>query len=647
MVGRTISHYRISSQLGSGGMGIVYAAEDLRLGRPVALKLVQEEFAKDLTVVERLRAEARAASALNHPNICTIYDVGEYEGQPFIVMELLKGQTLRDKTAGGPLKIPELIDIGIQVADALDAAHRHGILHRDIKPANLFVVERGVVKILDFGVAKRLTQQASAGTTVSTQELITTQGLVVGTVSYMSPEQISGEQLDGRTDIFSLGAVLYECATGRQPFMGKTSGVILAAILNQSPVSPTMLNPEVPMRLQEVINNCLEKDPELRYPDAAGVRADLRRIRRDLESGHSRVLGVAAATEQPLAVDARLTPQPRARRWLFGALAMTAVAAVIMSVWIWSRKPTTSPLPTTSAVRAPDAATQEARAAIDRFDEALGRARRLLASGDLEGASAAVTVASTIDPQSAAVAELSQRISQQRRQSGGTNPRALPTQPSAAPSPPFARATPTAEPPNDQRSATQPTEPVAAPQPAATRGSTSGAAPTVPAPSPPPPQEPVVVNAQPAGPIVELPPQPAQPPRPTETVRPRDDAPGARGRTGAPQSAMAEDDESIRRVIDTWAQAIERKDLAAYRAVKPNLSTDEVRRIQEGFRAVSSQRVAITILGIDHQGQNMAVVRVRRRDTIIAGGRQQTADIQQTMTVARSGTGWIISEIGR
>jgi len=441
--------------------------------------------------------------------------------------------------------------------------------------------------------------------------------------------------------------------------MGKTSGVILAAILNQSPVAPMLLNPEVPMRLQEVMNNCLEKDPELRYPDAAGLRADLRRIRRDLESGHSRVLGVAAATsrvesavsrresEQRLAVDARLTPQPRARRWLFGALAMTAVAAVIMSVWIWSRKPTTSPLPTTSAVRAPDAATQEARAAIDRFDEALGRARRLLASGDLEGASAAVTVASTIDPQSAAVAELSQRISQQRRQSGGTNPRASATQPPAAPSPSFARATPTADPPNDQRSATQPTEPVAAPQPAATRGSTSGAAPTVPAPSPPPPQEPVVVNAQPAGPIVELPPQPAQPPRPTETVRPRDDAPGARGRTGAPQSAMAEDDESIRRVIDTWAQAIERKDLAAYRAVKPNLSTDEVRRIQEGFRAVSSQRVAITILGIDHQGQNMAVVRVRRRDTIIAGGRQQTADIQQTMTVARSGTGWIISEIGR
>jgi protein kinase-like protein len=647
MVGRTISHYRISSQLGVGGMGVVYAAEDLRLGRSVALKLVQEEFAKDLTVVERLRAEARAASALNHPNICTIYDVGEYEGQPFIVMELLKGQTLRAKMTGGPLKVPELIDIGIHVADALDAAHRHGILHRDIKPANLFVVERGVVKILDFGVAKRLTPQASAGTTVSTQELITTQGLVVGTVSYMSPEQISGEQLDGRTDIFSLGAVLYECATGRQPFMGKTSGVILAAILNQSPVSPTLLNPEVPMRLQEVINNCLEKDPELRYPDAAGVRADLRRIRRDLESGHSRVLGVAAATEQPLAVDARLTPQPRTRRWLFGALTMTAVAAVIMSAWIWSRKPTTSPLPTAAAVRAPDAATQEARAAIDRFDEALGRARRLLASGDLEGASAAVTVASTIDPQSAVVAELSQRISQQRSQSGGTNPRALPTQPSAAPSPPFARATPTAEPPNDQRSATQPTEPVAAPQPAATRGSTSGAAPTAPAPSPPPPQESVAVNAQPAGPIVELPPQPAQPPRPTETVRPRDDAPGSRGRTGAPQSAIPEDDESIRRVIDTWAQAIERKDLAAYRAVKPNLSTDEVRRIQEGFRAVSSQRVAITILGIDHQGQDMAVVRVRRRDTIIAGGRQQTADIQQTMTVARSGTGWIISEIGR
>jgi serine/threonine protein kinase len=680
MVGRTISHYRISSQLGAGGMGVVYAAEDVRLGRPVALKLVQEEFAKDPTVVERLRAEARAASALNHPNICTIYDIGEHDGQPFIVMELLKGQTLRDRLAGGPLRIPDLIDVGIQVADALDAAHQHSILHRDIKPANLFMVDRGVVKILDFGVAKRVMPQASPGTTViTTQELITTQGLVVGTVAYMSPEQVSGEQLDGRTDVFSLGVVLYECATGRQPFTGKTPGVTLAAILNQSPVAAMVLNPEIPMRLQEVINNCLEKDPELRYPDAAGLRADLKRIRRDLEPGQSRVLGIAEATsrvdgvvsksesEQRRVVNASLTRKSRARRWMFGVLTVPAIAGVLIAAWIWDLKPVTEQPPpsTTAAVREPDAATrnmidlasaslragsyrtalqyaedaltrapddmeaarirQEARAALARFDEAIGRARRLIALGDLDGASAAVAVAFTIDAQSATVVELSQRISQQRAQRGRTDPRVSPTGKAA--------------------------EPTAVAQAAAARGSTSGATPPVPAPpaqSLPTVQEPVAVNAQPAPPVVEVQPQPEQPPRPPEPIRTNDESPGSRGRAGAAQSATAEDDESmIRRVIDTWAQAIERKDLAAYRTVKPNLSPDEVRRIQEGFRAVSSQRVAITILGIEHQAQNVAFVRLRRRDTIVAGGRQQTTDIQQTMTVARSGTGWVITEIGR
>jgi Protein kinase domain len=706
MVGRTISHYRITSQLGAGGMGVVYAAEDVRLGRPVALKVVQEGLATELAGVERLRAEARAASALNHPNICTIYDIGESDGHPFIVMELLKGQTLRDKLVGGPLKIPELVSIGIQVADALDAAHRHGILHRDIKPANLFVVDRGVIKILDFGLAKRVLQQATSGTTVVGPELVTTQGLVAGTVAYMSPEQVSGEPLDGRTDIFSLGVVLYECATGRQPFTGKTPGVILAAILKQSPVAPMLVNPDVPTRLQEVMNNCLEKDPELRYPDAAGLRADLKRLRRDLESGHSRLLGVAAApmrvdavvsrteSEQRRVVDAGLTPQRRTRGWMFGALTVTVFTAALISGWMWNRKAISEQPPPTTAVQAPDAAIrniidlaagslragnyraalqyaqdalarapddveaarirQEARAAIDGFDEALVRARRLLASGDLDGASAAVATAFTIDGQSAAVVELSQRISQQRAQNGRTNPRASPSAPTAAPSQPSSRAALTAQPPEAQKPATQTAEAAAPAQPAASRpsipstGGASAPVPAAPAQSLPTSQEPVAVNAPPATPVVEVPPQPAQPPRPAEAVRPRDDVPGSRGRLGAAQSGAAEEDDSmIRRVIDAWAQAIERKDLAAYRAVKPNLSPDEVRRIQEGFRAVSSQRVAITILGIDRQGQNVAVVRLRRRDTIVAGSRQQTTDIQQTITVARSASGWIINEIGR
>jgi hypothetical protein len=268
---------------------------------------------------------------------------------------------------------------------------------------------------------------------------------------------------------------------------------------------------------------------------------------------------------------------------------------------------------------------QEARAAFARFDEATARARRLIAVGDLDGASAAVAVASTIDAQSAAVVELSQRISQLRAQRGRPNPSASPTG-QAAESTAVARA-------------------------AAARGSTSGATPPVPAPpaqSLPTAQEPVAVNAQPAPPVVEVQPQPVQPSRPPEPIRTNDESPDSRGRAGATQSATADDDESlIRRVIDTWAQAIERKDLAAYRTVKPNLSPDEARRIQEGFRAVSFQRVAITILGIDHQAQNLAFVRLRRRDTIVAGGRQQTTDIQQTITVARSGTGWVITEIGR
>src|SRR5262245_5241567 len=637
MLGRTISHYRISSQLGAGGMGIVYAAEDVRLGRQVALKVVQDEFAKDSTVVERLRIEARAASALNHPNICTIYDVGESDDRPFIVMELLKGQTLRSKLESGPLRVSELVDIGIQVADALDAAHRNGILHRDIKPANLFLVARGLVKILDFGLAKRLVRQPSSPPTIAGEsELMTTQGMVLGTVAYMSPEQVGGEPLDGRTDIFSLGVVLYECATGRLPFTGKTHGVILAAILHQSPVAPTMLNPELPMRLQEVMHNCLEKDPELRYPDAAALRADLKRIRRDLESGQSRVLVAASVTsrvdaltsrseqEQRRAGDGDSTSQRGTRRWIWRGLMVTALAVALTSAWIANRKaPPPQPSPTSAAGDAArrnisdlaagslragnyraalqyanDALTrdpndieavrirQQAQAAIDRFDETLGRARRLLALGDLEGASAALVAASAIDPQSAAVVELSERISEQRTQVGRTTPRASPTGPAVPSSAPSSGRAASAPPPEEQRSVSQPAQTASTP-------STGGAAApppatAAPAQSLPAPQNPVVATGQPAAPVVDIPPpQPAQPPRPVEPARPRDEVAGSRGR--AAQAGSPEDDDSIiRRVIDAWVQAIERKDLAAYRAVKPNLSPDEVRRIEEGFRAVSS-----------------------------------------------------------
>src|ERR1700730_18081963 len=316
VIGRTVSHYQIVGQLGAGGMGVVYAAEDRRLGRTVALKFVPEDLAKDQHAIERLRSEARTASGLNQANICTIYDIDEYEGRPFIAMELLKGQTLRERLNTAPLKIHDAVELGIQVADALDSAHRRDIIHRDMKPANLFLVDRGQVKILDFGLAKLVSPQAAVLTTGGATRDQTAEGVTLGTVAYMSPEQVTGEQLDCRTDLFSLGVVLYECLTGRQPFTGKTSAVIFSAILTRAPVAPVLFNPELPPRLQEVINNCLKQDRELRYQDAAGLRADLKRVKRDLESAHSgvfRIAGSAPLGSGELLSGGRSTLAPGAR----------------------------------------------------------------------------------------------------------------------------------------------------------------------------------------------------------------------------------------------------------------------------------------------------------------------------------------------
>jgi len=620
MIGRAVSHYRVLSALGSGGMGVVYLAEDERLGRQVALKFLPPESAASHQALERFRVEARAASSLSHPGICAIFDIGDDEGTPYIVMEALKGESLRDRINRGPLKVTDLLDIAIQLADALDAAHAQGIIHRDIKPSNIFIGDKHRTKILDFGLAK-LAQSAgpiSSGAatralSASTHRDLTMPGSALGTVSYMSPEQARGEEVDTRTDLFSLGVVLYEMATGIQAFGGSTQAIVFDSILNRTPHPITHINPLIPPRLESLIVTALEKDRELRHQHASDLEAELKRIRRDLESGS---LAAATRTQVTPAAEQRSTTKPateaapaRSRSWIWvGVGAVVVIALAIAGFNLWSdtaSRVALAPAPAETPV-VPPAQPNPSLPAPTVTPPDLGPP--------------------PIAPKPQDSTTGTRPASQPQPTRPATEPRPQTSQPGVTPTP--------------QR-------PLPSPGPATVTTPPPSPSPTL----PPPPQTTEAPTPPPATPAQTPAPAAAQPqPTPTEppaTQPPQRNAtapPTPSPSTIPPTSPVESDDALVRGVLRTYERAIETKNVDLFRSVRPGLSAAEENRLRASFSQIDSQQVDIVVEELRIEGRS-ATVRISRRDTIMSGGRRQTASSRQTLRMEKAAGGWIITEI--
>jgi len=622
MIGRTVSHYRILSSLGSGGMGVVYLAEDSRLGRQVALKFLPASFSQETRALERFRVEARAASSLSHPAICAIYDIGQDGDTPFIVMEALKGETLRERIAKGPLKVADVLDIGIQLADALEAAHDQGIVHRDIKPANIFLGDRNRVKVLDFGLAKLTASPSPLSSGADTSQIdrtqdnqITQPGTALGTVSYMSPEQARGELIDSRTDLFSLGAVLYEMVTGLQAFGGSTTAVVYDSILNRSPRPIAHLNPVVPTRLEGVIATALEKERDLRYQHASDLQAELRRIRRDLDTGSlavgQSIASAARASVPPPPTTTSTFPARTATHKLERASIVIALLAVLGAAGFFWRAQRSEISVATPTAEPPSASTAQ------------------------PSAPATTTPAPAAETPAPAPAQEPRRASEQPAPAP-QQPRPRPATPAETPTPRAALPAPPAATPAPQSpaaGAAVPTSPPPAPLPTPPATQTAETAKPVPAPAPAP--EPA------AAPPASV--QPAPPPRAAAPPEPTPPAAIPPAQTQAAPSVAESDDAAIRRVIQTYKRAIETKDITLFRSVRPNLTRAAETILMNSFKQIDSQQIDLRVENLRIDGRT-ASAQIVRRDTLITAGRRQVQNSTQTLRFQKTDAGWFIAE---